>query len=114
MYDESRGGADRAEGRGRAVARIAPPPGTLLDLGGGTGIVSAELAALGYDVLVADRSAGMLDLAARRLPGRVLRATADRLPVRDALRRRGRLRLAAAPARRSRSWTPSSPRRHGC
>lgn len=84
VYDESRGGTDRARAAAEAVARIAPPPGTLLDLGGGTGIVSAELAALGYDVLLADRSAGMLDLGGRRLPGRVLRSTADRLPLRDA------------------------------
>lgn len=38
---------------------------------GGTGIVAAELAAQGRDVVVVDLSTGMLRLALERLPGRV-------------------------------------------
>jgi len=60
-----------------------PRRGRCLDLAGGTGLVSAQLAELGWSVLVADLSPGMLRLAAQRLPGRVVRASADRLPVRD-------------------------------
>jgi len=82
-YDESRGGVDRARAVVRAIGSVAQPPGRCLDVAGGTGIVSAELAAAGWSVSVLDRSAGMLQEAAVRLPGRVLRADADRLPVRD-------------------------------
>jgi ubiquinone/menaquinone biosynthesis C-methylase UbiE len=81
-YDETRGGPVRAEAAAVAVARLVSP-GRLLDVAGGTGIVSAALAARGFDVLVADLSTGMLRLAAARLPGRVLVASGDRLPVRD-------------------------------
>ncbi len=93
-YDESRGGVDRARAAVRSISTLVQPPGPsavaatrgsrCLDVAGGTGIVSAELAAAGWSVSVLDRSAGMLAEAARRLPGRVLRADADRLPVRDA------------------------------
>ena len=94
-YDESRGGVERARAVVRAVGTLVRPPGPsvaaaasrrerCLDVAGGTGIVSAELAAAGWSVVVLDRSAGMLAEAAGRLPGRVLRADADRLPVRTA------------------------------
>lgn len=82
-YDESRGGVERARAVVRAVGSLVQPPGHCLDVAGGTGIVSAELAAVGWTVSVLDRSAGMLAEAAGRLPGRVLRADAARLPVRD-------------------------------
>ena len=80
-YDDSRGGLDRARRAADAVVALVPTPGRTLDVGGGTGIVSAELAARGRDVLVVDASAGMLRLAAQRLPGRVVTGRADRLPV---------------------------------
>jgi SAM-dependent methyltransferase len=96
-YDATRGGDERAAaaaaaieelltGAGRAATGQTPDAGrgTALDVAGGTGIVSAELAARGWSVLVADASAGMLGVARRRLPGRVLQARADRLPVRTA------------------------------
>lgn len=83
-YDESRGGADRARAAADAVASLVPPGGTVLDVAGGTGIVSAELAAQGRDTVVVDHSLGMLRLAAERLPGRVAAGLADRLPVADA------------------------------
>lgn len=83
VYDASRGGSQRAEAAADSVAGLVPA-GRLLDVAGGTGIVSEALASRGFDVLVADLSPGMLRLAAARLPGRVLVASGDRLPVRDA------------------------------
>jgi ubiquinone/menaquinone biosynthesis C-methylase UbiE len=83
VYDETRGGSDRARAAAEAITALVPARGSALDVAGGTGIVSAELAALGHDVVVADLSPGMLAIAAERLPGRALVASADRLPVRD-------------------------------
>ena len=83
-YDETRGGVERAQAAAAAVGDLVAGRGRLLDVGGGTGIVSVELARLGFDVVVADPSYGMAALAAGRLPGRVVRASGDRLPVRDA------------------------------
>jgi ubiquinone/menaquinone biosynthesis C-methylase UbiE len=83
VYDETRGGIDRARAAADAITTLAPARGTALDAAGGTGIVSAELAARGFDVVVADLSRGMLVLARERLPGRALVASADRLPVAD-------------------------------
>ena len=84
VYDDTRGGRERAAAAAEAVAALVPSRGRALDLAGGTGIVSVELAACGFDVLVADLSPGMLRLASRRLPGRALVAPAQRLPVGDA------------------------------
>lgn len=83
-YDATRGGQERARAAAGAVAELVTTRGTALDVAGGTGSVSAELARLGWSVLVSDASAGMLGVAQRRLPGRALRATATRLPVRTA------------------------------
>ena len=83
-YDESRGGVERARRAADAVDALAPPGGRVLDVAGGTGIVSAELAQRGRVVLVVDLSVGMLRVAAGRLPGRVMAGRADRLPVADA------------------------------
>jgi len=83
-YDATRGGEERARAAATAVAELVPGTGTAVDVAGGTGSVSAELARLGWSVLVTDASAGMLRVAQRRLPGRVLRAAATRLPVRPA------------------------------
>lgn len=82
-YDETRGGQDRARAAADAICRLVPVEGRLLDVAGGTGIVSAELAARGFDVVVTDLSRGMLAVAAGRLPGREVVASADRLPVAD-------------------------------
>lgn len=84
MYDESRGGVERARAAAEAVTRLVPTRGRLVDVAGGTGIVTAELAACGFDVLVTDLSRGMLAVAAGRLPGRTAVAAADRLPLGDA------------------------------
>lgn len=82
-YDESRGGRERAQAAAAAVGSLAGPPGLCLDVAGGTGIVSAELAAAGWSVVVLDQSIGMLHEAGRRLPGRAVQASATRLPVQD-------------------------------
>jgi septum formation protein len=84
VYDETRGGVERARAAADALTALVPATGRLLDVAGGTGIVSAELATRGFDVVVTDLSLGMLRLAEERLPGRAAVAAADRLPVRDA------------------------------
>ena len=83
VYDETRGGVQRAEAAVTAIGSLLLAGGRLLDVAGGTGIVSARLAAVGYDVVVADLSLGMLQVAAERLPGRAMVSSAERLPVRD-------------------------------
>lgn len=82
-YDESRGGVERAQAAAAAIAGLVPSGGRCLEIAGGTGIVSAELAAQGRALLVVDLSFGMLAMAARRLPGRVVQGLGDRLPVTD-------------------------------
>ena len=82
VYDDTRGGVPRARAAADAIAALVPAGGRAVDVAGGTGIVSAELARLGFDVLVADLSVGMLALAAERLPGRVFASSADRLALR--------------------------------
>ncbi len=42
------------------IARVAPPPGRLVDFGAGTGRLALPLASLGYDVMAVEPSAGML------------------------------------------------------
>jgi len=78
-YDATRGGEPRAAAAARAVAALLPPETRrLIDLGCGTGIVTARLpgAAVGID-----RSAGMAAVAAVRLPGRIAVGDVTRLPV---------------------------------
>ena len=82
-YDATRGGEDRARAAAAAVVELVPGTGTAVDVAGGTGSIAAELARIGWSVLVGDASVGMLTVAQRRLPGRVFRATASRLPVRS-------------------------------
>ncbi|GAA1604842.1 hypothetical protein GCM10009764_30960 [Nocardia ninae] len=83
-YDRTRGGVPRAEAAASALSSMLPPRSLVLDLAVGTGIVAAELAALGHRVVGIDLSDGMLRHAARRLPGRVARADATALPLPDA------------------------------
>lgn len=82
-YDESRGGRERARAAAEAIATLVPPGGRCLDIAGGTGIVSSELAAQGRSVFLVDLSFGMLSVAAQRLPGRVVQGLGDRLPIAD-------------------------------
>ncbi|OHV42056.1 MULTISPECIES: class I SAM-dependent methyltransferase [Pseudofrankia] len=82
-YDDTRGG----EARGRSVAtQVGPhlPAGRLLEIGVGTGLVAAAFTSLGWEVIGIDLSAQMLAYAARRVPGRVVRADASAIPLPDA------------------------------
>ncbi|MFF0740004.1 class I SAM-dependent methyltransferase [Streptomyces sp. NPDC004111] len=87
VYDETRGGEPRAGAAAAAVLGLLPPgSGTLLDVGCGTGIVTARVAAgrPGAKVLGVDAAHGMLRRAADRLgPDSVLLADAARLPFPD-------------------------------
>ena len=84
-YDETRGGLPRASEAAGAVLRLASSTGRYLDIAGGTGIVSAEVAAgSGGSLIVADLSHGMLLKAAQRLPGRAVQARAEALPIASA------------------------------
>jgi SAM-dependent methyltransferase len=79
-YDETRGG----EKRGRELAAELGPrlvPGRVLEVGVGTGVVSAALMAGGTDAYGIDLSAEMLARARERLPGRVAQGDAIRLPI---------------------------------
>ncbi|MET9958649.1 class I SAM-dependent methyltransferase [Streptomyces sp. NPDC006326] len=82
-YDATRGGTPRAEAAGRAVLALLPATaGTLLDLGCGTGIVTARLNRPGLRTYGADASYGMAAMAARRgVP--VVLASGTRLPLRS-------------------------------
>lgn len=83
-YDETRGGTVRAEAAASAVEELLGPDVLrVVDVGAGTGSVSAALAARGRTVYGTDASLGMLREAADRLPGRRVCADAARLPVRD-------------------------------
>jgi septum formation protein len=82
-YDETRGGLVRAEAAARAVDSLLPKGGRVLELAVGTGIVGAELVALGNLVHGVDLSTAMLRRARVRLPGHVAAADAARLPVAD-------------------------------
>ncbi|MFG2292558.1 class I SAM-dependent methyltransferase [Streptomyces sp. NPDC048603] len=81
-YDATRGGVPRAEAAAAAVLGLLPPgTRTLLDLGCGTGIVTARLHRPGLRVLGLDASSGMAAMAsARGVP--VLLGTGTRLPFR--------------------------------
>jgi len=82
-YDATRGGLPRARAAAAAIASLLPySPVVVVDVGGGTGIVSAEVAGrTSAAVLVCDASPGMLRVASARLPGRVACADASALPL---------------------------------
>jgi SAM-dependent methyltransferase len=84
-YDSSRGGQARATAAARDLAAHLSG-GELLELGVGTGIVAEalqrEVAQL-HRFAGVDISARMLHLARPRLPGGLLRTSADRLPLPD-------------------------------
>ncbi|HWH08999.1 MAG TPA: methyltransferase domain-containing protein [Candidatus Thermoplasmatota archaeon] len=70
------------------IARVLPPPGArVLDVGGGTGLHAARLAAAGYRVTLVEPSEGMLRVARGRAGAAgvgIARGTLERLAVRDA------------------------------
>jgi SAM-dependent methyltransferase len=82
-YDESRGGAARAEGFAGQLAPLIDPSRLLLDIGVGTGIVAEELVRLGVRCVGVDLAPAMLSLARRRLGATVAVADAARLPIRS-------------------------------
>ncbi|MBV7248429.1 class I SAM-dependent methyltransferase [Streptomyces sp. MW-W600-10] len=80
-YDATRGGEPRARAAAEAVERLLPQgPCTILDIACGTGIVTERLRRPERTVVGVDRSPGMLGVAARRLPGGVVRGDATTLP----------------------------------
>ncbi|WP_069771362.1 class I SAM-dependent methyltransferase [Streptomyces sp. LUP30] len=81
-YDRMRGGMERGR---QAAAQLAGDltPGTVLEVGVGTGIVATGLAELGHEVYGVDVSLPMLTRAAERLPGRVTAGDARALPFAD-------------------------------
>ena len=81
VYDAARPGYPA-----EAVAWLADGiSGPVLDLGAGTGKLTAELVALGLDVTAVDPSRQMLRVLGERLPGvEALAGTAERLPLGDA------------------------------
>ncbi|BCJ40240.1 methyltransferase [Actinoplanes ianthinogenes] len=81
-YDRTRGGEPRAIAAAQAVSALLPASvRTVADVACGTGIVTAHLVAPGRLVTGFDRTKGMLDKAASRLPGRLARADATALPL---------------------------------
>ncbi|GAA1556622.1 hypothetical protein GCM10009789_07440 [Kribbella sancticallisti] len=82
-YDETRGGTERAQAAAEAVHELLPKGGRVLELAVGTGIVAAELVALGNLVHGVDLSPAMLHHARIRLPGHVTAADATHLPIAD-------------------------------
>jgi SAM-dependent methyltransferase len=81
-YDATRGGLERGRRIAEVLAGLLPERGPLLEVGVGTGAVSAGLVELGRDMVGVDLSLPMLAVARERLPGRVAAADALRLPVR--------------------------------
>jgi len=82
-YDETRGGAKRGA---EMVADLAPwlVPGAILEVGVGTGLISAALADAGRTALGVDISPLMAARARARLGPRVAVGDARALPVHDA------------------------------
>ena len=84
-YDETRGGAARAQAAADAVNELlSTAMTTIVDVAGGTGTVAQRLSNTDRCIVVCDASAGMLRLASSRLPGHAVRARGTRLPIRDA------------------------------
>lgn len=85
VYDETRGGQERGDEYAADIDRQLPPgPGTVLEIGVGTGVVSLGLRRRGRTVVGVDLSGPMLARAATRLGASVVRGDAQRLPVRAA------------------------------
>ena len=83
-YDATRGGDARADAAAAAIEMLldgAPGPHGVVDVGCGTGIVTVRLVRPGRSVAGIERSAGMASVATRRLPGRITRGDAVRLPL---------------------------------
>ncbi len=85
IYDETRGGETRGDEYAADIDRLLPrEPGTLLEIGVGTGVVSLGLRNRGRTVVGIDLSRPMLARAAVRLGSSVARGDAQQLPLRTA------------------------------
>jgi SAM-dependent methyltransferase len=83
IYDETRGGEARGDEYAADIDRLLPQkPGTLLEIGVGTGVVALGLRNRGRTVVGVDLSGPMLVRAAGRLGSSVARGDAQGLPVR--------------------------------
>ena len=88
-YDATRGGDARASAAADAIETLlslamgeAPTALTsIVDIGCGTGIVTARLPRPGRSVIGIDRSSGMAAIAATRMPGRITLGDVTRLPL---------------------------------
>ena len=67
VYDETRGGLARGHNYAKALGAHLTPGQTVLEVGMGTGAVSAGLHALGHPVVGVDLAPKMLAKAAARL-----------------------------------------------
>jgi ubiquinone/menaquinone biosynthesis C-methylase UbiE len=85
VYDETRGGEGRGDEYAADIDPLLPPgPGTVLEIGVGTGVVAFGLRQRGRTVVGVDLSRPMLARAADRLGPSVAAGDALRLPVRTA------------------------------
>lgn len=82
-YDQSHGGDARAEAAAAALRVLVGDASKVVDVGGGTGIVSQLLRDRRRNVFVVDVSQAMLAHANRRMPGRAIRASGEALPFQD-------------------------------
>lgn len=84
--------------RARALAHLAPPDWTVVDVGTGTGILAIELARLGLDVIAVDHSRRMLDAARAKLAEEGFTLTGDGIAVGAEGSGAGRVSLRAGEA----------------
>ncbi|MGW3247528.1 class I SAM-dependent methyltransferase [Streptomyces sp. NPDC001070] len=81
IYDATRGGVPRADAAAAAVLGLIPGrAGTVLDIGCGTGLVTARLTRPGLRVLGVDAALAMARLAADRVGPGIVLGNAHRLP----------------------------------
>lgn len=83
VYDQTRGGGGRVERFAERLLTYLPPDGLVLDIGAGTGTLTAAVAERRAHVVGIDIAARMLALAAARHSGRLVRGDAGRLPFQD-------------------------------
>jgi SAM-dependent methyltransferase len=79
-YEQERGGQGRATAIADAILPWLTPASAVVDVGTGTGIISAALVDHGLRVVGVDISMGMLSRALDRLPGAVALGDAQFLP----------------------------------
>jgi SAM-dependent methyltransferase len=67
-HSHDTGHADFARGAARWLVAVLEPPGTVVELGCGSGISSRALADAGFDVVGVDLSGALLEIARERVP----------------------------------------------